>query len=204
MKVLLINGSPHPKGNTYLALAEVAKAIEGEGIDTEIVNIGTKPVRGCISCHKCRELGRCVFDDDVCNRIGEHLADADGIVIGSPVYYAGPNGALCAVLDRLFYSHGSQLAYKPAACVAVCRRGGGVTTFDRLNKYFTIMNMPVVSSQYWNLVYGQKPGEAANDAEGMQTMRTLGRNMAWVLKNLHSGKAEIPESEPWTPTNFIR
>ena len=150
------------------------------------------------------QLGRCVFNDDLYNTIREKLAGADGIVVGSPVYYAGPNGSLCALLDRLFYSAGSLLAYKPAAAVAVCRRGGASATFDRLNKYFTINNMPVVPSQYWNSVHGRLPGEASQDIEGLQTMRTLGRNMAWILKNLKQGGEAVPEPEPWTPTHFIR
>ena len=203
MKVLLINGSPHKEGNTFIALSEVAKALEANGIETEIVGIGVKAVQGCIACGRCAQLGRCVFNDDLYNTIREKLAGADGIVVGSPVYYAGPNGSLCALLDRLFYSAGSLLAL-PAAAVAVCRRGGASATFDRLNKYFTINNMPVVSSQYWNSVHGRLPGEATQDIEGLQTMRTLGRNMAWILKNLKQGGEAVPEPEPWTPTHFIR
>lgn len=204
MKVLLINGSPHAKGNTFIALSEVAKALNGEGVETEIVNIGVKPVRGCIACRKCTELGHCTFDDDVCNRIGEKLQDADGLIVGSPVYYAGPNGALCAVLDRLFYSHGKLLRYKPAASVSVCRRGGSVASFDRLNKYFSILNMPIVSSQYWTIAYGAASGEALQDGEGMQTMRTLGRNMAWLLKKIKSDDAPTPKPEEGIRTNFVR
>ena len=204
MKVLLINGSPHPKGNTFIALSEVAKTLEENGIEAEIVSIGSKAVQGCIACGRCREIGRCVFNDELYNKVREKLETADGIVIGSPVYYAGPNGSLCALLDRLFYSAGSLLAFKPAAAVAVCRRGGASATFDRLNKYFTINNMPVVSSQYWNSVHGARPGEATQDIEGLQTMRTLGRDMAWMLKNLKQGGETIPSGEPWTPTNFIR
>lgn len=203
MKVLLINGSPRKEGNTYIALTEVAKALNENGVETEIVSIGTKTVQGCIACGRCAELGRCVFKDDLYNMVREKLVEADGIVVGSPVYYAGPNGSLCALLDRLFYSAGSLLAFKPAASVAVCRRGGASATFDRLNKYFTINNMPVVSSQYWNSVHGLMPGEAVQDIEGLQTMRALGRNMAWILKSLKQGGA-APEREPWTPTHFIR
>lgn len=202
MKVLLINGSPHKQGNTYLALSEVASALRAEGVETEIVSIGTKAVQGCIACGRCRELGRCVFQDELYDTIREKLPSIDGLVIGSPVYYAGPNGSLCALLDRLFYSSGSLLQYKPGAAVAVCRRGGASATFDRLNKYFTITNMPVVPSQYWNSVHGRVPGEAAEDAEGLQTMRTLGRNMAWMLRNLSVRSA--PESEPRVVTSFIR
>ena len=187
MKVLLINGSPHKEGNTYIALSEVANTLRADGIETEIISIGAKAVQGCIACNRCSELGRCVFNDDLYNNIRERLKDADGIVVGSPVYYAGPNGSLCALLDRLFYSAGSLLAYKPAACVAVCRRGGASATFDRLNKYFTINNMPVVPSQYWNSVHGMLLGEAAQDVEGLQTMRTLGHNMACILKKLKHG-----------------
>lgn len=204
MKVLLINGSPRGKGNTYLALSEAASALEAEGVQTEIVSIGTKAVQGCIACNKCRELGRCVFHDDLYDTVREKMMESDGLIIGSPTYYAGPNGSLCALLDRLFYSCGPDTQYKPGAAVAVCRRGGASATFDRLNKYFTISNMPVVSSQYWNIVYGQKAGEAAQDAEGLQTMRTVGRNMAWMLRNLKSGAAAVPDPEPREITNFIR
>lgn len=204
MKVLLINGSPKAKGNTYLALSEVAAALKVAGVESEIISIGAKPVQGCIACHKCAELGRCVFKDDLYNLVCEKLKTADGLVIGSPVYYAGPNGSLCALLDRVFYSASSLLQYKPGAAVAVCRRGGASAAFDRLNKYFTISNMPVVPSQYWNMVHGMFPGEAAHDKEGLQTMRTLAKNMAWMLKNLTSGAAPIPEQEEWEGTNFIR
>ena len=204
MKVLLINGSPRNNGNTYVALSEVAKALEANGVETEIVSIGTKAVQGCIACNKCAETGRCVFNDDLYDTVWEKAKEADGIVVGSPVYYAGPNGSLCALLDRLFYSASSFLRYKPAAAVAVCRRGGASATFDRLNKYFTINCMPVVSSQYWNSVHGLKPGEALQDAEGLQTMRTLGNNMAWMLKSLKNGGHPQPEREPGIMTNFIR
>ncbi len=204
MKVLLINGSPRGKGNTYIALSEVAKSLQANGIETEIVSIGAKAVQGCIACGRCKELGRCVFNDDLYNEVLEKLKEADGIVIGSPVYYAGPNGSLCALLDRLFYSASSLLQYKPAASVAVCRRGGASATFDRLNKYFTVSNMPVISSQYWNSVHGRLPGEALQDAEGLQTMRTLGNNMAWVLKSLKNGGQPMPEKEQGIVTSFIR
>lgn len=204
MKVLLINGSPNKEGNTFIALSEVAKALESNGVETEIISIGKKAVQGCIACNRCKEHGRCIFNDELYNKIQSKLEEADGLIVGSPVYYAGPNGSLCALLDRLFYSAGQLLAYKPAASVAVCRRGGASATFDRLNKYFTINNMPVVSSQYWNSVHGRTPGEALQDIEGLQTMRTLGNNMAWILKSLKNGNEQIPEQEPWTPTNFIR
>ena len=202
MKVLLINGSPRAEGNTHIALSEVAKALEANGVEAEIVSIGTKAVQGCIACGRCREMGRCVFHDELYDKVRERLAGADGLVVGSPVYYAGPNGSLCALLDRLFYSSADLLRYKPAAAVAVCRRGGASAAFDRLNKYFTIAQMPVVSSQYWNILYGARAGETAQDAEGLQTMRTLGRNMAWMLKSL-SGQP-LPEREPAVKTNFIR
>ena len=202
MKVVLINGSPHRKGNTFIALSEVAGALEKEGVQTEIIQLGIKAVQGCIACNKCAELGHCVFQDTLYNQVREALQEADGIVVGSPVYYAGPNGALCALLDRVFYSCSELLAYKAGASVAVCRRGGASATFDRLNKYFTILNMPVVSSQYWNSVHGMRPGEATEDAERLQTMRMLGRNMAWLLKGVK--REERPEPELRVMTNFIR
>ena len=202
MKVVLINGSPHRKGNTFIALSEVAGALEKEGVQTEIIQLGIKAVQGCIACNKCAELGHCVFQDTLYNQVREALQEADGIVVGSPVYYAGPNGALCALLDRVFYSCSELLAYKAGASVAVCRRGGASATFDRLNKYFTILNMPVVSSQYWNSVHGMRPGEATEDAEVLQTMRMLGRNMAWLLKGVK--REERPEPELRVMTNFIR
>lgn len=202
MKVVLINGIPHRKGNTFIALSEVAGALEKEGVQTEIIQLGIKAVQGCIACNKCAELGHCVFQDTLYNQVREALQEADGIVVGSPVYYAGPNGALCALLDRVFYSCSELLAYKAGASVAVCRRGGASATFDRLNKYFTILNMPVVSSQYWNSVHGMRPGEATEDAEGLQTMRMLGRNMAWLLKGVK--REERPEPELRVMTNFIR
>ena len=202
MKVVLINGSPHRKGNTFIALSEVAGALEKEGVQTEIIQLGIKAVQGCIACNKCAELGHCVFQDTLYNQVREALQEADGIVVGSPVYYAGPNGALCALLDRVFYSCSELLAYKAGASVAVCLRGGASATFDRLNKYFTILNMPVVSSQYWNSVHGMRPGEATEDAEGLQTMRMLGRNMAWLLKGVK--REERPEPELRVMTNFIR
>ena len=202
MKVVLINGSPHRKGTTFIALSEVAGTLEKEGVQTEIIQLGIKAVQGCIACNKCAELGHCVFQDTLYNQVREALQEADGIVVGSPVYYAGPNGALCALLDRVFYSCSELLAYKAGASVAVCRRGGASATFDRLNKYFTILNMPVVSSQYWNSVHGMRPGEATEDAEGLQTMRMLGRNMAWLLKGVK--REERPEPELRVMTNFIR
>lgn len=205
MKALLINGSPHKNGNTYIALSEVAKALNENGIETEIVSIGTKAVQGCIACYRCAELGRCIFKDELYEEVRKRLEEGiDALVIGSPTYYAGPNGSLCALLDRLFYSSSDMMVYKPAAAVVVCRRGGASATFDRLNKYFTINHMPVVSSQYWNVVHGLLPGEALQDAEGLQTMRMLGKNMAWLLKNIAEGKERHPEAEPYIGTNFIR
>lgn len=205
MKVILINGSPRKEGNTFIALSEVAKTLEDNGVDTEIISIGNKPVRGCIACGKCKQDGVCAFKDDLYNKVREGLKEADGLVVGSPVYYAGPNGSLCAFLDRLFYSSRELLQYKPAASVAVARRGGTTATFDRLNKYFTIMNMPVVPSQYWNNAHGLMPGDALQDAEGLQIMRTLGRNMAWMLKALGDSNHPHPEMEEERQvTSFIR
>ena len=194
MKVLLINGSPNKEGCTYTALREVASALEGSGIETDILHIGTAPVRGCVACGSCWKMGKCVFDDDICNALAEKMAEADGIVIGSPVYYSGPNGALCAILDRVFYSSSKRFMHKPAACVVSCRRGGASAAFDRLNKYFTISQMPVVSSQYWNAVHGFEPEDVLRDLEGLQIMRTLGRNMAWMIKNNQAGSPP-PEQE---------
>ena len=205
MKVLLINGSPKDKGNTFLALNEVATTLNGEGIETEIVNIGKKAVQGCIACGMCGRIGKCTFNDDLYYKIWRTVKDGiDGLVIGSPVYYGGPNGSLCALLDRVFYSLGPDLQYKPGASVVVCRRGGASAAFDRLNKYFTIMNMPLVSSQYWNMVYGQTPGQAAEDGEGMQTMRTLAHNMAWMIRHLNTTETDRPAKELPVYTNFIR
>lgn len=204
MKVLLINGSPRRNGNTHTALSEVAKSLNENGVETEIVSIGAKAVQGCIACNRCADLGRCVFQDELYNEIRRKLEEGiDGLIVGSPTYYAGPNGSLCALLDRLFYSSSDFMMYKPAASVVVCRRGGASAAFDRLNKYFTINHMPVVSSQYWNMVYGLMPGDALHDEEGLQTMRTLGKNMAWLLKSLAAGE-QYPEAESYIGTNFIR
>ena len=205
MRVLLINGSPHAKGNTSIALAEVAKVLEEEGITTITVGIGTQSVRRRVACGACRKNHTyCAFSDALYDQLRTILEEGiDGLVVGSPVYYAGPNGSLCALLDRLFYSCGSLLAYKPAAAVAVCRRGGASATFDRLNKYFTINNMPVVPSQYWNSVHGAAAGEALEDLEGLQTMRTLGRNMAWMMRGLSHEPLPVSE-EPKLKTSFVR
>ena len=204
-KVLLINGSPRRQGNTFLALSEVAKTLQQEGVETEIISIGPKPMQGCIACGMCGREGRCTFRDEVYEQVIRSVRDGiDGLVVGSPVYYGGPNGSLCALLDRVFYSLGKQLQFKPAASVVVCRRGGASAAFDRLNKYFTILSMPIVSSQYWNMVYGQTPGQVAQDEEGMQTMRTLGRNMAWMIRKLNVSEDGHPEMEQPLRTNFIR
>lgn len=204
MKILLINGSPKKEGNTFIALSEVQKTLETEGIETELIHIGHKAIHGCIACGKCRELGRCAFDDCV-NEVAAKLNDADGIVIGSPVYYASPAGTLLSFLDRLFYSVPFDLSMKVGAAVAVARRGGTTATFDVLNKYFTINNMPVVSSQYWNNVHGRVSGEAQQDAEGLQTMRQLARNMSFLVKSIHLGKEKfgLPKHEERIATNFI-
>ena len=206
MKVLLINGSPHKQGNTFLALSEAAKTLAANEIETEIVQIGVKPVRGCIACGQCKqkELGRCVFDDDICNRISEKLDDADALIVGSPVYYGQPNGAVLSLIQRMFFSAGEKVQNKPAAAVCVCRRGGATAAFQAMNMPFQMMNMPVVTSQYWNIVYGREEGQAALDTEGMQTMRTMANNMAWLLKKIHAERElNYPEREPWKPMHFI-
>lgn len=202
MKVLLINGSPHKEGCTYIALREVADVLENNGIGTEIFHIGAKPVYGCTGCGQCGKLGYCVFKDDVCNELTQKACEADGIVIGSPVYFAGINGALSAVLDRVFVSSVGKLKYKPGAAVVSCRRGGAGSAFDRINKYFTIQQMPIVSSQYWNSVHGFVPEHVKKDLEGLQTMRTLGCNMAWLLKSIAAGNGPVPLDEPRMVTNF--
>ena len=205
MKVLIINGSPHKSGKTSIAIDEVVKTLAEENIEAEVVQIGNKAVRGCIACNRCAELGHCVFDDEV-NKIAEKFESADGLIVASPVYYASANATLIACLDRLFYSTSFDKTMKVGASIVVARRGGCTATFDELNKYFTISRMPVVSSQYWNCVHGRAPGEAACDAEGMQTMRTLARNMAFLLKSIALGKEKfgLPEIEPWQGTHFVR
>ncbi len=207
LRVLLINGSPHAKGNTYLALSEASKTLEDEGIATEVVHIGVQAVRGCIACNQChqRSLGRCVFDDDICNRIVEKMGHSDGLIIGSPVYYGQPNGSVLSLVQRMFYCSGDTVRNKPAAGVCVCRRGGATAAFQTLNMPFQMMNMPVVSSQYWNILYGMSEGEASLDREGMQTMRTLAHNMAWLLKKIHAGgNPDYPKREQMQAMNFIR
>ena len=186
MKVLMINGSPHQQGNTAVALDEIA-------------------VRGCIACGGCsRNPGKCVFDDDICNRISEKFAEADALIVGSPVYYGQPNGAVLSVIQRAFYSNGASISGKPAAAVAVCRRGGATASFETLNMPFQMMNMPVVGSQYWNILYGAAPGQASLDTEGLQTMRALANNMAWLLKATGGKPAPGRADEPWMGMNFIR
>ena len=207
MKVLLINGSPRAKGCTFTALSEVAKALEENGIETEIAQIGNKAIRGCIGCGGCAGKGRCVFDDDVTNEMIAKVKEADGIVIGSPVYYSSPNGNLISMLDRLFYAAGEYFVHKPAAAVASARRAGTSATLDDLQKYFTIKQMPIVSSTYWNMVHGSCPEDVLKDEEGLQTMRNLGKNMAWLLKCIENGKNNDilpPEAETGSKTNFIR
>ena len=205
MKVLMINGSPRVGGNTSIALAEMQKIFEENGIDTEIVQVGNRDIRGCIGCGYCFKNACCTFDDIV-NEIAPKFEACDGLVVGSPVYYAAANGTLVSLLDRLFYSTAFDKTMKVGASVAVARRGGISSTFDQLNKYFTIAGMPVASSQYWNGVHGRVPGEAAQDEEGLQTMRTLARNMSFLIKSIALGKEAfgLPEKEPRKATNFIR
>lgn len=205
MNVLMINGSPNTKGCTYTALSEVAETLHQEGIETEIIQIGIKDIRGCIGCRQCKKTGACVFSDIV-NEIAPKFAACDGIIIGSPVYYASANGTLISFIDRLFYSTSCDKTMKVGAAVVSCRRGGASATFDELNKYFTISGMPVVSSQYWNSVHGNTPEEVRQDAEGMQIMRTLGKHMAFLMKSIQLGKETfgLPEKEEHVFTNFIR
>ena len=205
MKVLMINGSPRPNGNTSIALGEMEKIFAAEGIETEIVQIGSKAIRGCIGCGKCAEAGKCVFDD-VVNEIAPKFEVCDGLVVGSPVYYASANATLVAFLTRLFYSTPFDKTMKAGAAVAVARRGGLSATFDELNKFFTISGMPVASSQYWNSIHGRAAGEAAQDEEGLQTMRTLARNMTFLMRSIELGKEKygLPEREAFQRTNFIR
>ena len=205
MKVLMINGSPHAKGNTYIALHEMEKIFQKEEVETEILQIGNKPIRGCIACNSCSEKGRCVFDDAV-NEAAPKFEECDGLIVASPVYYASANATLIAFLDRLFYSTSFDKTMKVGAAVVAARRGGLSATFDELNKYFTICGMPVASSQYWNSIHGRAQGEAEQDGEGLQTMRTLARNMTFLMKSIALGKEKygLPEQEPFSPTNFIR
>lgn len=209
MKVLLVNGSPRINGNTFIALSEVSKVLEKEGISTELIEIGAKPVRGCIACQWCKkhpEEKRCVFNDDITNRISAKAAEADGFIFGAPVYYGQPNGSALCLIQRMLYSNISAFMYKPVANVCICRRGGADTSLQTMNTMFEMCNMPIVTSQYWNIAYGREKGEVSRDAEGMQTMRTLARNMAWMLKKFHGeATTPVPDRElPWLGTNFIR
>lgn len=207
MKVLLVNGSPHEHGCTDMALQQAAKEFEKQEVQTEIFWVGSKPISGCIGCGACRKgLGKCCIDDTV-NEFTAKAAEADGFIFGSPVHYAAISGAMSAFMDRAFYSGGSVLAYKPAAGIVSCRRGGASAAFDQLNKYFTINSMPVVSSQYWNQVHGSTPEQVLQDLEGIQTLQTLAKNMVWLLKCIEVGKAagiDRPQQEKVIRTNFIR
>ena len=206
MKVLLINGSPHANGNTSIALNEMIKVFGENGIETNLVQVGNKDIRGCVGCGNCFNLGRCIFKDAV-NEVAPLFKEADGFVVGAPVYYGSPNGTAIAFLDRLFYSTSAiNKTMKVGAGVVICRRGGAAASFDVLNKYFLMTNMVVAGSQYWNMAYGLKPGEANQDAEGLQTMRTLARNMTFLMKSIALGKEQfgLPEREEWIPTHFIR
>ena len=205
MKVLILNGSPHPNGNTSIAVSELTKTFDALGVETGIAQIGQMAIRGCVACNYCKSHGgKCVFDDGV-NEIAEKFKEADGLIVATPVYFASANATLVACLDRLFWSTEFDKTMKVGASVAVCRRGGASATFDELNKFFLISNMPVAGSQYWNSVHGLLPGEAAQDAEGLQTMRTLARNMTFLMKSIALGKEKygLPETEPWQPTHFI-
>lgn len=205
MKVLILNGSPRVGGNTSIAIDEMRKVFEEEGVETEVVQIGNQDIRGCIACGSCAKKGSCVFEDAV-NQIAPKFEEADGLVAATPVYYASANATLIACLDRLFYSTRFDKTMKVGAAVVVARRGGLSATFDELNKYFTISGMPVASSQYWNSVHGREKGEALKDAEGLQTIRTLARNMSFLMKSIALGKEKygLPEKEPWQATHFIR
>ena len=205
MKVLIVNGSPRVNGNTTIALDEMVKVFEKEGVEAEVVQIGNKDIRGCIACGSCFEKGKCVFDD-VVNELAPKFEEADGLVVASPVYYASANATLIACLDRLFYSTHFDKTMKVGASVVCARRGGLSATFDELNKYFTICGMPVASSQYWNSIHGREKGQAVEDKEGLQTMRTLARNMTFLMKSIALGKEKygLPEKEEWQPTHFIR
>jgi len=204
MKVLILNGSPHPNGNTAVAIREAVTVLNEEGIETEVVQLGTQDIRGCIACNTCSKLGRCVFNDAV-NEIAPKFEAADGLIIASPVYYGSANATLIACLDRLFYSTSFDKTMKVGASVVCARRGGCTATFDELNKYFTLSGMPVVSSQYWNMIHGRTPGEAEEDGEGKQTMRTLARNMAFLMKSIALGKEQfgLPKKEERISTHFI-
>lgn len=205
MKVILINGSPNARGCTYTALQEVEKVLNAENINTEIIQVGNKDIRGCIGCRQCKKIGKCIFDDYV-NDVAAKFTECNGIVIGSPVYFASANGTLVSFIDRLFYSSQCDKTMKVGAAVVSARRGGCSATFDELNKYFTISSMPVVSSQYWNSVHGYTPEDVRKDTEGLQTMRVLGKNMAFLIKSIQLGKEKygLPEKEKSVHTHFIR
>lgn len=205
MKVLMINGSPHKEGNTSIALGEMEKVFIEEGMEVETLHIGNKDIRGCIGCRKCGELGKCVFEDAV-NEAAPKFAECDGLVVGSPVYYASANATLVAFMTRLFYSCRCDKTMKVGAAVAAARRGGLTATYDELNKFFAISGMPIASGQYWNGIHGQTPGEAKEDAEGLQMMRTLARNMSFLMKSIALGREKygLPEAEAKTFTNFVR
>lgn len=208
MKVLLLNGSSRPKGCTYTALSEIVSVLEAENIQAEIVNLGNQPIRDCIGCGKCSELhNACVFNDDMVNELLKKAEEADGFIFGTPVYYAHPSGRILSVLDRLFYAGSSVFAHKPGAAISSARRGGTTASMDVLNKYFTIAQMPVVSSTYWNMVHGNTPDEVKQDLEGLETMRNIGKNMAWLLKCIDFGKrngVNIPDTKKSVYTNFVR
>lgn len=206
MKVLLINGSPRQEGNTATLLREAAAQLAKNGIESEFANVGNRPVRGCVACGQChaQRLGRCVFDDDVVNDIIALMAECDAVIVGAPVYYGTPAGQVLSVLQRMAYSASGVMQGKPAAAVTVCRRGGASAAFQTLQMPFQMLNMPIVTSQYWNIAYGSGPGEVSQDIEGLQTMRTLADNMAYMLKQFASGNAKEPQREPWITTNFIR
>ena len=214
MKVLLINGSPRHKGNTFVALNEIAQQLEKQGVESEIMWIGNKAVRGCIACNQCRtnaaanspQEHRCVFgDQDITNQVIEKMAECDAIILGSPVYWGQPSGQLLCLQQRMLYAGGANFQGKPAAAVTVCRRGGATAAFQTLQMPFQMCNMPLITSQYWNIAYGREEGQSAKDVEGMQTMRTLAKNMAWTFKKMHGiDTTDAPEREPWTPMHFIR
>lgn len=201
MNVILINGSPHSEGSTFTALNELANTLNKEGIDTKIIQIGNKLIRGCLACNQCRNTGKCIIDDEV-NKVSELLENADGLVVGSPVYYASANGTLVSFLDRLFYSRKIDLTMKVGASVVSTRRSGASATFDQLNKYFTSSGMPVVSSEYWNNIHGNNASQANEDLEGLRTMRVLGKNMAFLIKGINN--RDLPDKEDKIHTNFIR
>ena len=205
MKVLLINGSPRSNGNTFICLSEIADILHEEGIQTHIVHIGAKAIQGCTACYYCGQSAECVFTDSTYLEIRQHLSESDGIIIGSPVYFSGPTGSLCALLDRVFFTSGSLVHNKAAAAITVCRRSGGTATLDRLNKYFAHGRMQIIGSQYWNVAHGSDPGEVREDDEGLQIMRTLARNMAWNIRNTRLAQQAAPiKEEPRERTNFIR